>query len=37
MSPVDGYDSVSIKMVFLADRSDNVPEVDDIRVIAVSS
>lgn len=37
MSPVDGYDSVSIKMVFLADSKDLVPEVDDIRVIAVSA
>jgi hypothetical protein len=37
MSPVDGYDSLSIKMIFLADNKDIVPEVDDIRVIAVSA
>jgi hypothetical protein len=37
MSPIDGYDSMSIKMVFLADSTDIVPEVDDIRVIAVSA
>jgi hypothetical protein len=37
MSPVDGFDSVSVKMVFLADKTSDVPEVDDIRVIAVSS
>lgn len=37
MSPVDGYDSLSIKIVFLADTKDIVPEVEDIRVIAVSA
>jgi len=37
MSPVDGFDSVSVKMIFLADKTSDVPEVDDIRVIAVSS
>jgi hypothetical protein len=37
MSPVDAYDSVAIKMVFLADVKAFSPEVDDIRVIAVSA
>jgi len=37
MAPVDGYDSMSIKIVFLADSKVVVPEVDDIRVIAVSA
>lgn len=36
MAAVDTYDSMSVKIVFLSDVGAVVPEVDDIRVIAVS-
>lgn len=36
MAAVDAYDSMSVKIVFLSDAGGVVPEVDDIRVIAVS-
>ncbi len=37
MAAVDNYDSMAIKVVFLADGRGIVPEIDDIRVIAVSA
>jgi hypothetical protein len=37
MVPFDGYDTVQIKAVMLADRPNLIPRVDDIRSIGVSA
>lgn len=37
MVPFDTFDTVQVKVVFLADRPNHVPRIDDVRAIAASA